>query len=68
MIISDSLTHADVFRAVVPASSRLGRRVNPTVYTTSEWTRRVRAKIAFVARVGPQTKIWIIGGEGDLPA
>jgi predicted nucleotidyltransferase len=68
MIISDSLTHADVFRAVDLASSRLGRRVNPTVYSTGEWIRRVRAKSAFVARVGAQTKIWIIGGESDLPA
>ena len=67
MIISDRVTYADVFtvlEALVPA---LGRRVNPTVYTAAEFSKRARAKNAFVTRVLQQPKVWLIGSENDLP-
>jgi len=67
MIISDRVTYADVFtvlEALVPA---LGRRVNPTVYTAAEFSKRARAKNAFVTRVLQQPKVWLIGSQDDLP-
>jgi predicted nucleotidyltransferase len=68
MVLSDSLTYGDVFRVLEPVSARLGRRVNPTVYSSAEWTKRVRSGNAFVSRVQAQPKLWIIGSEHDLPA
>jgi predicted nucleotidyltransferase len=68
MVLSDSLTYSDVYRMLEPVSARLGRKVNPTVYTSSEWTKRVRSGNAFVNRVLAQPKLWIIGSEDDLPA
>jgi hypothetical protein len=44
----------------------LGRRVNPTVCTTGEFSKRARAENAFVTRVLEQPKLWVIGSESDL--
>jgi predicted nucleotidyltransferase len=68
MVLSDSLTYADVFRVLEPSSARLGRRVNPTVYSGAEWTKRVRSGNAFVSRVVAQPKLWLIGSEHALSA
>lgn len=67
LIISDSLTYGDVFAALERAASAVGRKVNPTVYTAAEFSKRVRAENAFVTRVLEQPKVWIIGSEHDLP-
>jgi predicted nucleotidyltransferase len=66
MVVSDSLTYADLYAAVEQASGRLGRKVNPTVYSRKELARRVKQKNAFVTRVMAQPRIWLIGAESDL--
>jgi len=66
MVVSDSLTYADLYAAVEQASARLGRKVNPTVYSRKELARRVKQKNAFVTRVMAQPRIWLIGAESDL--
>jgi len=68
MVISDSLTYGEVFAALEPASRTLGRPINPTVYTSTEFSRRVKGKNAFVTRILEQPKIWVIGSEHDLAA
>ena len=67
MIVSDSLSYGEVFGALERGSRQLGRQVNPTVYTTAEFSKRARGENAFVTRVVEQPKIWIVGGENDLP-
>jgi predicted nucleotidyltransferase len=67
MLVSDSLSYGEVFRALERAATQLGRPVNPTVYTAAEFAKRTSGENAFVARVLEQPKIWIIGGEDDLP-
>jgi predicted nucleotidyltransferase len=66
LVISDQLTYADVFMVLEKATRQLGRRVNPTVYTSAELARRIRQRNAFVMGVLAQPKIWLIGGDGDL--
>jgi predicted nucleotidyltransferase len=68
MIISDRLTYADVYRALESAGKAVGRQVNPTIYTPSEFKKRVKARNAFVTKVLDLPKLWIIGSEHDLPA
>ena len=68
MVISDSVTYADVYAAMEPVSSRLGRTVNPTVYSRQQLARRVKQGTAFTNRVLQQPKIWLIGSEDVLPA
>ncbi len=67
MIVSDTLTYADVFGALEAASADLGRPVNPTVYSPREWARRVKGDNAFVTRVLAQPKLWLIGQDNAIP-
>lgn len=66
MVVSDSLTHSDLFSTLEAASARLGRRVNPTVYSHQEIGRRIQERNAFVTRVLQQPRIWLIGNDNDL--
>jgi predicted nucleotidyltransferase len=67
MIISDSLTYGEVFGVLERVTKTIGRPINPTVYTAAEFSKRSRQESAFVTRVLEQPKVWIIGGEDDLP-
>src|SRR6266849_2822605 len=51
MIISDSLTYGEVFCAVERVTRTVGRKVNPTVYTAAEFSKRAGTENAFVTRV-----------------
>ena len=68
MVISDTLGYADLFAALEGAAKRLGRTVNPTLYSNPEFAGLVHKNNAFVTRLLVQPKIWIIGGEDDLGA
>jgi len=68
MIVSDSLTYADAFSALEDATRELGRPINPTVYTQSEWRKRLKERNSFVVRVMEQPKIWLFGAPDDLRA
>lgn len=66
MVLSDSLTYADIVGALHPVIEQLGREVNPTLYSRAELARRIKQGNAFVARVLEQPKLWVVGGEDDL--
>jgi predicted nucleotidyltransferase len=66
MIVSDTLGYADFYKAVEEASARLGRPVNPTIYTRKEWAKRVKEDNPFLKRVLAQPKLWLIGGEDAI--
>jgi predicted nucleotidyltransferase len=68
IIISDDVTYADAFAALEPISTKLGRTVNPTVYTRRELAKRIKGDNAFVTRVLAQPKVWLIGTDNDLAA
>ena len=66
LVVSESLTYADIFAAIEGASTRLSRKVNPAVYARKDLDRRLRQGNAFIKRVLSQPKLWVIGGEDDL--
>ena len=66
MVISDTVAYAELFAALEPATARLQRTVNPTLYSKSEIEKRVRNDNAFVKRVLAQPKLWLIGEESGL--
>jgi len=68
MVVSDGVTYAEVFGAIEPLTARLGRTINPTVYTRRELARRRKEGNAFVTRVLAQPKVWIVGTADDLAA
>jgi hypothetical protein len=67
MIVSDSLSYGEVFGVLERSAKRLGRPINPTVYTTAEFARRSQQENAFLTSVLEQPKVWIIGSDNDLP-
>lgn len=66
MILSDTLQYADIFAAVEAVSQRLGRIINPTVSTRTEWKMRSREDNAFITKVMAGPKIWLIGADDDI--
>jgi len=68
MVVSDSLSYADLFGTLEGVGQRLGRQVNPTIYSRQELARRIGEDNAFVTRVLAQPKLWLIGNEHDLTA
>ncbi len=61
MVTSEKLAYADLFAALEPATQRLQRTVNPTLYTPIEFDKRILDDNAFVKRVMAQPKLWVIG-------
>lgn len=68
MIISESLSYAEIFKLLEPAETQLGRKINPTFYTTAEWSRKKTAENNFVLQLTTQPKIFLIGTEDELNA
>jgi predicted nucleotidyltransferase len=66
MIVSDTLTYGDVFITLDKVSRALGRTVNPTVYTTAEFSKRTKNDNAFIDRVVEGPKISVIGAADAL--
>lgn len=68
MLVGDGMAYADVFAAVDPLTQSLGRKVNPTVYGTEEFERRMKRGDSFVTRVLEQPRIWLVGSDDVLRA
>jgi predicted nucleotidyltransferase len=66
LVVSDSLTYADLITALEPAATGLRRSINPTLVTRAELAKRIAERKAFFTRVLSQPKIWLIGNERDL--
>ncbi len=66
MVVSDTLTYADIFTALEETATQLGRPVNPTVYSRKEFDKRIKKDNVFVKRVLSQPKLWVVGQESDL--
>src|SRR2546421_9785348 len=68
MIVSDTVSYAELFAALEDASNRLGRKISPTVYSPEDVANRIAENNAFVTRVMSQPKIWLIGEDRDVAA
>lgn len=68
MIVSDTLSHQEIYAALTATSARLGREVNPTIFTRADLEMQLNQGNSFATRVMKQPKLWILGGEADLPA
>lgn len=66
MVITSSAVYADLFPLLEEAGARLGRKVNPTIYTPIELAKRIKQKNAFATRVVAQKKLWVIGNEAKM--
>ena len=66
MLVSDSLTYPEVFRALQDAEAALDRSVNPTVMTPAQWRTKRSKTGPFVAKVANQPRIFVMGSDDDL--
>ncbi len=66
MILSASLSYADVFDALQLAETRIGRTINPTVQTPAIWLKKLSTNNAFAQNITGLPKIFLIGSEADL--
>jgi hypothetical protein len=55
-----------VAAALRDVESRLGRSVNPTVYTAVEFARKLKARANFLKNVRVGKKLFMIGNEHEL--
>ena len=67
LILTDTLSYADVMAILGTPEEQLKRKINPTLYSFKDLQTRLREDNAFVARILQQPKIWLKGDEYDLP-
>jgi hypothetical protein len=65
MVIGD-VSFADVSEALAQAQEAIGREVNPSVYTPTDFRAKVTAKRHFLRSVLKGEKIFLIGDEREL--
>jgi predicted nucleotidyltransferase len=68
MVVSEKVAYADIFATLEPATTRLGRTINPTLFSRMELDKRILDGTAFVKRVLEQPKLWVIGEDRGLAA
>jgi uncharacterized protein len=65
MVVGEA-SFGDVVAAVRGAEHRLGRDVNPTVYSLNEFQAKVRTKHHFLTTVLAEPKMFVFGGDDEL--
>jgi predicted nucleotidyltransferase len=65
LVVGDA-SFGDVITAVQGAEKRLGRDINPTVYSSDEFRAKVGAKQHFLVTVLAEPKMFVLGSDGDL--
>lgn len=66
LVVSDRVSHTDLYQALEDAERALARPVNPTVFTRKDWRRKRAESDSFVARVSAQPRLLVIGSEDAL--
>ncbi len=67
MLIGEALQYGEVMERLIPLEEQMGRTINPTLYTASDWLAKLEAGNSFVLRVEQQEKINIIGSNPKEP-
>jgi predicted nucleotidyltransferase len=66
LVVARDVTLEQLFTQLARAEKRLGRRINPTLYTPDEFRRRRRAKNPFLEKVMLGKTLPLIGSVDDL--
>ncbi|HUB89123.1 MAG TPA: nucleotidyltransferase domain-containing protein [Dyella sp.] len=68
LLISDDLTLEEIYEALTPAEKRLGRPINPTLYTHSEFRKRLERRNPFLVKLLAGETIPLMGNKDDFIA
>ncbi len=66
VMVVGSATFGEVVDALTPTQERLAREVNPTVYSSREFSSKLASGHHFLTRVCEESKIFLRGDENDL--
>src|SRR2546421_6281413 len=66
VMVVGSVSFGDVVSALQSAQKRIGREVNPAVYSAEEFRIKARSKDRFLGSVLNSPRIFLIGGEHEL--
>lgn len=66
LIVSDELSYPDLFEATIGLQEQLGRQVNPTILSATEWRTRREDGDPFLTRVMERPRIFVVGSNDDL--
>jgi predicted nucleotidyltransferase len=67
LLVGDNLSLNEILTLLMPLEEQLGRRINPTCYTSLEYAKRVAEPDSFVNRVLAQATLPLFG-DVDVPA
>lgn len=68
LLVSGQLTLEQVYAALAPAEERLGRPVNPTLYTPAEFDQRLAQRNPFLLKLLSGETLTLAGDKDDLIA
>jgi predicted nucleotidyltransferase len=63
MLVGENLSLNEILSLLLPLEAPLGRKINPTCYTRSEYAKRLAEPDSFVNRVLAQTTLPLIGND-----
>lgn len=66
LIVVGEVSFGDVIEALTPAQRKLGREINPTVFSPVEFADRLREANHFVSTVLAEKQLFVIGGANEL--
>lgn len=66
LILSDSLSYADLLQALAKTTKRIGRDIEPRIYSRREFAEKRKQGSSFIDRILNQPKLWLMGDERDL--
>lgn len=68
LLVSDTLTLEHVYACLAPAEDRLGRPISPTLYTSSEFRRRLAQRNPFLVKLLAGEYVTLLGDKDDFIA
>ena len=66
LMVIGKASFSEISSVLRPAEELLGREINPTVYSTKEFKKKIFFKHHFVLNVLKRSKVYILGGEREL--
>ncbi len=66
MLIGNNLNYGDVMDLLIPVEGKLGRPINPTIYSVRDFRKKLDQENVFLTRVMKQKKIIVMGSEDDI--
>jgi len=66
MMVGNDLSYAGVMDLLISVEEKLGRPINPTVYSLPDFKKKLTEKNSFLIRVMQREKISVMGSEDDI--